>query len=426
MELREGYKLTDLGIIPEEWENVRIDSVCSLINGRGFKPFEWERDGLPIIRIQNLNGSDEYNYFQGSYDKKLEVEHNQLLFAWSGSRGTSFGPHIWKGEKGLLNYHTWKIIIKENRIVKDYFFYALKALTKSIEENAHGASALVHTQKWEMEALLFPLPHSTNEQIAIATALSDMDALITQTEKLIAKKKAIKQGVMQRLLSPYDEDGRLKEGWVKKKLGEIFSFQSTANYSRAQLSSNEEIGYIHYGDIHVKFHTFLNAQKAELPSISLRSQKKFSVIQEGDVVMADASEDYDGVGKTIEVVNLGKRKMIAGLHTFLLRDTNLAYKTGFRGFLFESKYIKDQFYKLATGLKVYSISKSKLVQINLYLPPSDEQVDIAQILSAAISEIEATYDKLKKIKNLKQGMMQNLLTGKIRIYKPQHEFAATI
>jgi hypothetical protein len=76
------------------------------------KPHEWRSQGLPIIRIQNLNGSDDFNYFDGSYNRKIEVHAGQLLFAWSGSRGTSFGPYIWHGPTGVLNYHTWKVALR--------------------------------------------------------------------------------------------------------------------------------------------------------------------------------------------------------------------------------------------------------------------------------------------------------------------------
>ena len=107
--MKHGYKQTEVGVIPEDWEVKPVGAVCKLINGRGFKPHEWKTSGLPIIRIQNLNGSDDFNYFEGPYAKKLEVESGQLLFAWSGSRGTSFGPHTWNGPLGLLNYHTWKV-----------------------------------------------------------------------------------------------------------------------------------------------------------------------------------------------------------------------------------------------------------------------------------------------------------------------------
>ena len=89
--------VTELGKIPDDWTSLPLGDVCKLINGRGFKPYEWVTEGFPIIRIQNLNGSDDFNYFDGHYDPKIEIENGQLLFAWSGSRGTSFGPH--KGKK---------------------------------------------------------------------------------------------------------------------------------------------------------------------------------------------------------------------------------------------------------------------------------------------------------------------------------------
>lgn len=206
MEVREGYKQTEMGIIPEDWDAVPIRSACTLINGRGFKPHEWQTTGLPIIRIQNLNGSEEFNYYTGQYNKKIEVEPGQLLFAWSGSRGTSFGPHVWPGPLGLLNYHTWKVQVKESAIVKSYFLHALKQLTAFIEDKAHGASALVHTQKWEMEGFLFLLPPTKAEQEAIAEALSDADGFIESLEQLITKKRQIKQGAMQELFSRKQSD----------------------------------------------------------------------------------------------------------------------------------------------------------------------------------------------------------------------------
>jgi type I restriction enzyme, S subunit len=184
-----------------EWEEKSVGSVCKLINGRGFKPHEWRTTGLPIIRIQNLNGSDDFNYFDGPYAKKLEVENGQLLFAWSGSRGTSFGPHIWRGSLGLLNYHTWKVLVDDRAISKEFFLHALKKLTTFIEDRAHGASALVHTQKWEMEGFTLPVPPTTLEQTAIAEVLSDIDADIAALEQRLDKTRALKQGMMQELLT---------------------------------------------------------------------------------------------------------------------------------------------------------------------------------------------------------------------------------
>lgn len=196
-----GYKQTELGEVPEDWDISTLGNFCDLVNGRGFKPYEWSEHGLPIIRIQNLNGSDNFNFYDGHYDPKIFVQSGQLLFAWSGSRGTSFGPHTWYGQDALLNYHTWKVVINEAKVDSDYFYHALKVLTKSIEDSAHGASALVHTQKGEMEKFSISLPKDKEEQAAIAEVLTDMDKEIQFLEQRLSKTHQLKQGMMQELLT---------------------------------------------------------------------------------------------------------------------------------------------------------------------------------------------------------------------------------
>ena len=196
-----GYKQTELGEIPEDWKLVKFDSVCTIINGRGFKPYEWSQNGLPIIRIQNLNGSDDFNFYEGHFDSKILVQHGQLLFAWSGSRGTSFGPHVWHGGDAVLNYHTWKLVVDESKIDEGFFFHELKILTKIIEDSAHGASALVHTQKGEMEKFELAIPNSKEEQALISQVLSDMDLELDKLEQRLDKVRKIKQGMMQELLT---------------------------------------------------------------------------------------------------------------------------------------------------------------------------------------------------------------------------------
>lgn len=431
-QIPEGYKKTEVGLIPDDWETPKFGEICTLINGRGFKPYEWSKKGLPIIRIQNLNGSDEFNYYEGTYDSKIFIENGQLLFAWSGSRGTSFGPHIWKGQNALLNYHTWKLNINHSKVNDKYFYHILKSLTKVIEDSAHGASALVHTQKGEMEKFDIPLPPSRVEQEKIATALSDTDALISELEKLIEKKQAIKIATMQQLLTGKtrlpefalredgmpkgynDSDlGQIPEDWEVKSYREIFKFLSTSNNSRDDLSDDGEYSYIHYGDIHTKFDEYVDFSKVSFPRIA-RDKVSSAFVQSGDLVMADASEDYAGIGKSIEVVNIGQ-KLVAGLHTFLLRDINKTYVDGFRAYLHLIPKVKKSMDRLATGMKVYSLSKSTLLTILLPVPPKQEQEKIVNFLQDIDLDLAESKVKLEKLKLIKQGMMQELLTGKTRL-----------
>lgn len=256
-----------------------------------------------------------------------------------------------------------------------------------------------------------PLP----EQHAIAAALSDVDALISALDKLIAKKRDIKQAAMQQLLTGKKRLPGFSGEWKLRTIGEIFQFLNTANNSRSDLSANGEIKYIHYGDIHTKWVSFLDCENDELPLIQKRKLSNVPFLEDGDLVMADASEDYGGIGISVEVKNATGRKVVAGLHTLLLRSNKQVLADGFKGYLQYIPNFKDSLTRIATGISVYGISKKNLRGISIRLPAILEQQAIAAILCDMDAEITALEQKRDKTRALKQGMMQELLTGKIRL-----------
>ena len=128
----EKYVQSENRTIPAGWYVTNLGSLCNLSSGNGFTPQDWSNNGLPIIRIQNLNGSKEFNYFSGVPDEKWIVEEGDLLFAWAGVKGVSFGPCLWPGPRGVLNQHIYKIQPVEN-INKIWLYEVLKFLTKNIE-----------------------------------------------------------------------------------------------------------------------------------------------------------------------------------------------------------------------------------------------------------------------------------------------------
>lgn len=208
------------------------------------------------------------------------------------------------------------------------------------------------------------------------------------------------------------EVGVIPEEWEVKTYGEIFEFLTTASYSRAELSDNNNVQYVHYGDIHTKYNFFIDFSKSKLPTINGEQLKNYPLLKDGDVIMADASEDYQGIGKSVEIKNLRELKAISGLHTFLLRDKDKTLADGFRGYLHVNTLIKVQFDRLATGLKVYGLSKNNLKLVQIPLPPKPEQEAIAEVLSDADALIEATRRLIEKKRLIKQGAMQHLLTPK--------------
>lgn len=412
MEVREGYKQTEVGLIPEDWNIKKIAEVCRLINGRGFKPYEWKSDGLPIIRIQNLNGSDDFNYYQGGYDKKIEIEDGQLLFAWSGSRGTSFGPHIWSGSLGLLNYHTWKIVIKENEVFPTFFLHALKQLTKFIEEKAHGASALVHTQKWEMEGFKFPLPSSRHEQKAIAKALSDVDALIASLEQLIKKKRHIKQGAMQELLTGKRRLNGFSEEWKEKKLGDecevITKGTTPTSIGKSFISSGVNFikveslkkngAFIENMFAHIDKDTHNILSRSQLQNkdllISIAGALGRVGIVNNDILPANTNQ-------ALAIVRLKEKSCIYLSYLFYYLNTNAMTKN--------IELMSSQGAQPNLSLEnVYNLPI-------IYSPNIMEQKAIATILSDMDNELEVLEAKLEKTKQLKEGMMHELLIGRIRL-----------
>ena len=295
-------------------------------------------------------------------------------------------------------------------------------------ERFGGGSGVPTLNRNDVHDFQVALPQSKPEQTAIAAVLSDTDRLLAALRALIGKKRAVKTAVMQQLLSgrlrlsgfasndrmKNSELGEIPEDWEVVSYGDIFQFLSTSTNPRSDLIANGELLYLHYGDIHTKLSTHLNIAEISLPRISAKLVSS-AIVKDGDVIMADASEDYDGIGKSVEVCNIGAEKMVSGLHTFLLRDTDKRLADGYRGFLHCIPSVKRQFNALATGLKVYGVSKGNLKTVLLPLPPKPEQTAIAQTLSDMDSEITALEARAAKLAQIKQGLMQNLLTGKIRV-----------
>ena len=203
--------------------------------------------------------------------------------------------------------------------------------------------------------------------------------------------------------------GIIPNEWTPKAYGELFHFLTTSSYSRDELSEEGDVRCVHYGDIHTKYHQFIDFQNDFKSFIDAENGKKYPFIKDGDIIMADASEDYSGIGKSVEVKNLADKPAISGLHTFLLRDKNSDFVDGFRAYIHSMIPVKKSFDRLATGLKVYGVSKGNLKTVLVPVPPKPEQ----QAIAIALSDVDTLIAKLDKLiakkKAIKQGAMQRLL-----------------
>jgi len=217
--------------------------------------------------------------------------------------------------------------------------------------------------------------------------------------------------------------GLLPEEWDIERFHNVFELLSTNSFSRDNLTYEETknpIQNIHYGDIHSKFkNEILDCNIEKLPFIKddLILNQKFNFLKDGDLIIADASEDYEGVGKCVEVQNIGSKKIVSGLHTFLARDNSGLTANGFRTYIFKNQKVSIELKKIATGTSVYSISKSYLQKVKIPIPTLSEQQKIAKILSTFDEAINVTKQIIEELKVRNKGLVNKLIldNGELKV-----------
>ena len=214
------------------------------------------------------------------------------------------------------------------------------------------------------------------------------------------------------------EIGVLPDSWDTITFEECFTILPNNTLSRAELQYNDgEVRNIHYGDILVKFPAVLDCSAAKLPYVSAENTAKVSKgsLHDGDLIMADTAEDA-AVGKSTEVIGIGDSKVVSGLHTIPCRPKDREmFANKWLGYFINHSIYHDQLIPYITGIKVSSVSKSAISSTIIAVPPEPEQKAVV----AALSDIDALIENMEKLiakkRAIKQGTMQELLSGALRL-----------
>lgn len=428
----EGFKQTELGLYPENWEIFKIIEIADDNTnwsftggpfGSDLKTEHYTEKGIRVIQLQNigdgrfLNGSKVFTT-KGKADELISanIYPGEIILSKMGDpvARACIVPDL--HDRYLMCSDGIRLKVDSSRFDKTYIHtYINYKDFRSRAKNASSGSTRKRIGLKNLKQLKVVVP-PLEEQQAIAESLSDVDSLIGELDVLIEKKQQIKKGAMQQLLTGTKRLPGFDGEWEKKTFDECFHFLKTGTNSRSDLSDNGGVGYIHYGDIHAKWTGVLNCDEDSIPSIQEKKVTRLPRLEEGDLILADASEDYEGVGAGIEVKNLNGRQVVAGLHTILLRAKDGCIADGYKAYITSTKKVKRSLREIATGTTVYGISKSKLKQVSISLPPtSEEQEAIAEILNDIEAQIKTIQAKREKYQKIKQGMMQELLTGKTRL-----------
>ena len=218
--------------LPGSWVQAEIGTLCNLINGRAFKPKEWTNVGLPIIRIQNLNKPNaQFNYFSGLLAEKHLVKKGDLLFAWSGTPGTSFGAHIWNGDDAALNQHIFKFELSEKDIDRSFLRHAINQKLDELVGSAQGGVGLRHVTKGTFERTKIAFPPRLEQTLIV----EKLDVLLSQVNLIKKRVDAIpsllnrfRQSVLTSAIS-----GELTEEWRNQNGVRIGESNSTGWISKS-------------------------------------------------------------------------------------------------------------------------------------------------------------------------------------------------
>ncbi len=423
MGLREGYKETEVGIIPDDWTVKQLGEIGVFSKGSGIRKDEALTGDIPCIRYGELYTS--YNNFIDQFYSSISkdvantaklLKTGDILFAGSGETKEEIGKCV-----AFLNsfeaYAGGDIVILSPEKVSSLFLgYLLNAPIIQKQKASRGqGDAVVHISATQLANISIPLPSNKSEQTTIANALYDMDALISQTKKLIYKKESIKQAVMQRLLSPIDDHGKLKKGWITKSLGEV---AKTIKSGGTPLTSKKEyyngtIPFLSISDM-TEQGKYLRSTSSSISELGLANSSSW-LVPKGFLIYSM----YASVGLvSITKIDLAISQAVLGI-TF--KDTTCLefmyyYLTDMQKAIF--KFISEGTQK--------NLNARTVKGLEIHIPSLIVQESIANVLSEMDSHISILKLKLQKFQFLKQGMQHSLLTGKIRIYTPKHESASAI
>jgi type I restriction enzyme, S subunit len=412
-----GYKQTEVGTIPEDWDVTTVGEISEVKTG----PFgsalhekDYVNEGTPIITVEHLGelGVLHSNLPQVSDAdrarlKTYALRQGDIVFSRVGS--VDRNALIKASEDGwLFSGRLLRVRPARERIHSPYLSYHFHSETfkQRVRDVAVGQTmASINTQILKGVKAVFPPTKA--EQAAIAEVLSDADALIESLSLLLAKKRHLKQGAMQELLTGKKRLPGFSGEWEVKRLGEVGPFLKGSGVRKDE-SFSGDLPCIRYGEIYTKHNDYIKVFHSWIsPEVAATAKR----LKQGDLLFAGSGETKEEIGKCVAFV--GDMEAYAGGDTVILRPENS--NSTFLGYYLNTAPINRQKASRGQGDAVVHISSATLSSVEITIPKTEEQTAIASILSDMDTELAALEAKLAKARNLKQGMMQELLTGRIRL-----------
>lgn len=422
--LIDGTRQAEIGLIPNDWEIMNLGSLIHIKNGFAFSSEYFSKNGHILLTPGNfsLEGGLYFNdkntkRFSGEVSEPFRLKVGDLLIVMTDltSECNLLGKPAFVNIDNLLhNQRIGKISLINNMLVNNYLYHFLNSnlFNRRMKETATG-STVRHTSVGSIYGTILIFPKTKIEQTRIASALNDVDAWIQSLVRLIDKKRQIKQGAMQSLFNPY-EDGQLKKGWMITSLFDLADQKkelfNDGDWIESEHITSSGVRLIQTGNIGIGYYVEKDAKKYiyEESFIKLRCKQ----LRKGDLLICRLAEP---AGRACIFPDIGEEQVVTSVDVTIFRPRADIVDRVYLMNLFSTN---DWFAKVGEsvgGTTHKRISRGALGRIEVALPSIEKQRSTANILSSMTNEITMLETKLTKAHQIKQGMMQNLLTGRIRL-----------
>jgi type I restriction enzyme S subunit len=413
MAVKPGYKQTEVGMIPEDWGNPQLTDIAKEDSPICYGIVQVgpnSRNGIPVLAIKNLNSDYASNIHQASVEKerpyaRSRIRPDDVLVSVKGTTGrVGIVP---QGFHGNISRDLARLRLREGTVPR----FCFQMLQSDLVQR-RLAVAVVGTTRMDLSIAILkqvriPLPPTKGEQEAIAEILSDADALIESLEQLIAKKRLIKQGAMQELLTGKKRLPGFRGEWEVKQLGLLGAFRGGSGFPiKYQGDTDGDYPFFKVSDMNNEANSTFMISSNNWIRERTRKEIGAKILPANSIVFA----------KIGAAIFLERKKILFqescvdnNMMGFVLNGDAAHYR--FVHYLFQN----IQLGKLIAATALPSLNGRDIAALESAIPPVSEQTAIASVLSDMDAEIAALEAKLTKTRALKQGMMQELLTGRTRL-----------
>lgn len=405
-----------------DWSNLTLDQVSVEIqDGTHFSPKPGGSE-YPYITSRNIgHGHLRLNSVEMiSEDEHRKIyrhcspRYGDLLLTKDGANTGNAAINTFSDEISLLS--SVAFIRANHALATERYIlqYILSGPGRKQVVNAMAGNAITRLTLAKIKALRVPLP-SVDEQRAITSALSDTDDLITSLESLLAKKRDIKQAVMQRLLTGRNRLPGFEGDWEMVPIGSLGTIYGGLSGKSKSDFDTGEARYIRFLDVVSN----VEAGRGLLPKVNVGPIESQNSVARGDLLFNGSSETPDELALCAVAGEVPNRTYLNSFCFGLRPDSERDDSPLFLAYLFRSSVGRQRITALAQGSTRYNIAKSRFRKLMVPCPAPDEQHAIAAVLSDIDTEIEALESRLEKTRDIKVGMMQELLTGRTRLPVPE-------